>query len=411
MKKIIFSSLFVVTVFFSMGQTENKIVLGNIDNVDSKILNEQRKIWVYVPHDGTNDIYSKQRYPVVYLLDGDAHFYSVTGMIQQLSSVNGNSICPEMIVVGIPNTNRTRDLTPSYTSSALSHPDDDMIKNSGGGEKFMSFIEKELIPHIDSLYPTEPYRMLIGHSLGGLTVMNALLHHTNLFNSYVAIDPSMWWDNQNLLKQSVTILNQKKFTGKTLFLVVANTMSAGMDTMHVINDTTSNTIHIRSILKLAGILKRNPNNGLRWNYKYYDNDDHGSVPLIGEYDALHFVFNYYKMPQLGDLNDNSLNTDSIIRTHFKNVSDQMGYKVNPPEGAVNGLGYAYLQNKMFDKAFAFFNMNILNYPQSFNVYDSMGDFYDAKGDKSKAIQFYNKALTLKEFPDTRAKLNKLKAEK
>jgi predicted alpha/beta superfamily hydrolase len=411
MKKIIFSSLFIVTVFFSTGQTENKVILGNIDNIDSKILNEQRKIWVYIPHDGANDIYSRQRYPVVYLLDGDAHFYSVTGMIQQLSSVNGNSVCPEMIVVGIPNTNRTRDLTPSYSNSSLPHTDSDMIKNSGGGEKFMSFIEKELIPHIDSLYPTQPYRMLIGHSLGGLTVMNALLHHTNLFNSYVAIDPSMWWDNQNLLKQSGSILNQKKFAGKTLFLAVANTMAPGMDTMHVVSDTVASSIHIRSILQLATILKSNPNNELHWNWKYYNDDDHGSVPLIGEYDALHFIFSYYKMPQLGNLNDNSLKTDSLIRAHFKNVSEQMGFQVLPSESLVNGLGYGYLQNKMFDKAFAFFNMNITNYPESSNVYDSMGDFYDAKGDKAKAIEFYNKALTLKDLPGTKEKLNKLKAGK
>ncbi|MEO6288741.1 MAG: alpha/beta hydrolase-fold protein, partial [Ginsengibacter sp.] len=85
---------------FSVAQTNNKIILGTIDSIDSKILHENRKVWVYIPNSGPNDIYSKQHYPVVYLLDGDAHFYSVVGMIQQLSSVNGNTICPEMIVVG-----------------------------------------------------------------------------------------------------------------------------------------------------------------------------------------------------------------------------------------------------------------------------------------------------------------------
>jgi uncharacterized protein len=411
MKQILFSFLFVALTFCIKAQTENKIVLGTIDSINSGILHEQRKVWVYVPNSQPNDIYAKRRYPVVYLLDGDAHFYSVAGMIQQLSSVNGNTICPEMIIVGIPNTNRTRDLTPTYVNSDLPSVDSNTRKNSGGGEQFISFIEKELMPHIDSLYPTEPYRVFIGHSLGGLTVMNTLIHHTNLFNSYIAIDPSMWWDNQKLLKESNSFFSQKKFTGKTLFLVVANTMRPGMDTLHVVSDTAGATIHIRSILRLANVLKSNSNNGLRWSWKYYNEDDHGSVPLIGEYDALHFIFNFYKMPSFGNFGDSSLNADSLVLAHFKDVSKQMGFTVPPPESLVNGLGYAYMQNKMFDKAFIFFKMNIANYPQSFNVYDSMGDFYDAKGDKAKAIEYYSKALTIKDFPDTREKLNKLKAGK
>ncbi len=91
----------------------NNIVIGHIDSLSSKILHEKRKIWVHVPDSYLNGVYAKRRYPVVYLLDGTDHFSSVVGMIEQLSTVNGNTICPEMIVVGIPNTNRLRDLTPT----------------------------------------------------------------------------------------------------------------------------------------------------------------------------------------------------------------------------------------------------------------------------------------------------------
>ena len=99
-----------------------------------------------------------------------------------------------------------------------------IFKTSGGGEKFISFIERELMPHVDSLYPTAPYRMLIGHSLGGLTVMNTLIHHTNLFKSYVAIDPAMSWDNQKLLKETKKALANNTYSGISLFLGIANTM-------------------------------------------------------------------------------------------------------------------------------------------------------------------------------------------
>src|SRR5450755_1302956 len=132
MKQFLFSFLLIALTFSIKAQRENKIVIGTIDSINSRILNEQRKVWVYVPNSGSNDFYSKQRYPVVYLLDGDAHFYSVVGMIQQLSSVNGNTICPQMIVVGIPNTDRTRDLTPTHVAADLPFIDSNGCKTSGG---------------------------------------------------------------------------------------------------------------------------------------------------------------------------------------------------------------------------------------------------------------------------------------
>jgi hypothetical protein len=332
------------------------------------------------------------------------------GMIQQLSEVNGNTLCPEMIIVGIPNTDRIRDLTTTHVSAAP-YMDSNFVKTSGGGEKFTLFLEKELMPHIDSIYPTAPYRMLIGHSFGGLMVINTLINHTNLFNSYLAIDPSLWWDNQKLLKQADKVLHEKKFDGKTLFLAVANTMEPGMDTLHVRRDTAVSTLHIRSILQFENVLKGTPGNGLRWSWKYYNEDEHNSVPLIAEYDAVRFIFNYYKPPSFGNLLDSSFHGDSALIAHFKSVSTQMGYTLAPPEPIVNQLGYVFLQHKMFSRSYSFFQMNITNYPNSFNVYDSMGDYYDANGDKQKAIQSYTKALSLKDWPDTRKKLEKLKAGK
>ena len=107
MQKISIALLLTCLVQTSFAQKDNQVVIGTIDSVHSNILNETRKIWVYVPN-RNNSLYGSQNYPVIYLLDGDGHFHSVTGLIHQLSSVNGNAVIPEMIVVGIPNTNRTR---------------------------------------------------------------------------------------------------------------------------------------------------------------------------------------------------------------------------------------------------------------------------------------------------------------
>ncbi|HTD99217.1 MAG TPA: alpha/beta hydrolase-fold protein [Mucilaginibacter sp.] len=405
----------VVTACNAQTVQNSLVIIGKTDSVNSKILNEKRKVWVHVPNAMNDPAYTKTRYPVVYLLDGEGHFPSVAGMIQQLSEVNGNTICPEMIIVAIPNTDRTRDLTPSNASIGPDGKHNDGFKSSGGGEKFTAFLEKELIPHIDSLYPTAPYRVLIGHSFGGLTVMNIVVNHTNLFNAYVAIDPSMWWDSKKLLNQAHEVMQQKKFEGKSLFLAIANTMPAGMDTLQVRKDTIGNTGHIRSILELSDVLKNSTASGLNWSYKYYKNDNHGSVPLIAEYDALHFLFSYYPFPQevASKMFDPKAKIDiaAAINSHYVDVSKHMGYKTLPPEAQINEMGYFYLQSQAPEKAYTLFNMNIQNYPGSFNVFDSMGDYYSAQKDKVKAIEFFNKALKLKENPETREKLTKLQASK
>lgn len=403
------SILSILAAFLSISvfaQKDNKVTIGAIDSIHSKVLNEQRKIWIYVPNNGQAD--TKQRYPVVYLLDGDAHFYSVVGMIQQLSQVNGNTICPEMIVVGIPNTDRTRDLTPTHVDAYPPFMDSTFSKTSGGGEQFISFIEKELMPHIDSLYPTQPYKMLIGHSFGGLTAINIAINHTKLFNAYISIDPSMWWDKMNFLKATKKSLAEKNFAGTTLYLGIANTMEENMDITKVQSDTSAETRHIRSILELDKYIKGQKQNGLRYESKYYNNDDHGSVPMITEYDGLRFIFNKYRFKfSFKDFMDSTIDLANKFKQHYQEVSKQFGYKVSPSESMINSMGYEFLQQKQYAKAGSFFKMNVDNYPESYSAYDSYGDYFVVIDDKSKAIECFRKALALKENPESRQKLNKL----
>lgn len=388
----------------------NKIIIGTIDSLDSKILNEERKILVHIPNSYYSDLFKNQKYPVVYLLDGESHFTSVVGLIDQLSQLNANTICPDMIVVGICNTNRTRDLTPT-TDKKAPFMDSAQAALTGGGEKFTLFLEKELIPYINTHYPTAPYKMLIGHSLGGLMAINTLIKHSELFNSYVAIDPSIWWNNQSLFKESVITLKQKKINDKSFFLAMANTLNKGMDTLMLRKDTSISMNHPRSILQYADIVKNNSNSSFKWNWKYYKDDDHGSVPLIAEYDALRFIFDFHKLPPFYDILDNYDKPDSVISKHYENVTKQMGYTIYPPEPIIEQLGYICLSEKKYDKCYGFFKMNITNYPKNFNGYDSMADYYDAIGNNKKAIEYYEKALSITDFPETRRKYELVKTKK
>jgi uncharacterized protein len=406
--------LFFIAIGHSNAQTSNKVEIGTIDSLQSNILGEQRKVWVYVPA-GANltDPSASQKYPVVYLLDGDAHFYSVVGMIQQLSQVNGNVICPEMIVVGIPNTDRTRDLTPTHTDvDPFTRDSAAFLKTSGGGENFIAFMEKELMPFIESKYPTAPYKMLIGHSLGGLLVMQTLAHHNHLFNSYICIDPSMWYDNKKLLNETKTYLKTAKLEGKSLYLGIANTMDEGMDINKVTKDTSVETGHIRAILELQTAFEKSKQNGLRYKGKYYADDSHGSVPLIAEYDALRFFFDFHDMKfGMKDFTDTTTALVTKFEKHYANISKNMGYKISPPEQMINMMGYDFLMMKQYTKAGGFFKMNVDNYPNSANAYDSYSDYFIAIGDKANAMIQLKKALAMKENEGSRKKLTQLEIAK
>jgi predicted alpha/beta superfamily hydrolase len=284
--------LFLSIIFLSLpcdAQPGNQLVIGKTDSIQSNLLKEKRHFYVHVPTSAAGKKAVNKRYPVVYLFDADAQFATATSMMQYLST-NYNTVCPEMIVVGILHSDRRKDLTPTHVRADPPFGAAGSSETSGGGEPFITFIEKELIPYIDKKYPTQPYKMLIGHSLGGLAVMQIFVHHTHLFNSYICIDPSMWWDNQTLLKETKLALEKRDFKAKTLYLGIAHTADKNMGINSVLIDTTKNTIHMRSILTLQRYFESNKQNGLKYQGKYYKDDSHMSVPLITEYDALHFIF-------------------------------------------------------------------------------------------------------------------------
>lgn len=395
MKRTLILIIFLVIAAFTKAQNENKIVIGKTDTIFSKILNERRKILVYTPNFTSLANLPNQRYPVLYLLDGEAHFVSTVGLVQQLSQANGNSVLPEMIVVGITNTNRFRDLTPSATGT-------------GGGNNFIKFIETELMPYIESTYNTAPYKVLVGHSLGGLTAIDVLTRNANLFNAYIAIDPSMWFENERFLQNAITQLPNNKMENKRLFIGTANTMPRGMTLPKLGKDTSNETQHIRSILKLDNYFKTKTVPGLVYAYKFYEHETHVSVPLISEYDGLRFVFNYYLIDvSEKDFIDPTPLIANKYKAHYNKVSKEMGYKVVPPEAFINYFGSDALDKNQYKKAEALLKMNIENYPNSEKVHEAYADFLLTQKDTSNAITYYKKAMAIKSNAATEQKLNSI----
>jgi hypothetical protein len=401
MKIFFYSFTILLFSFCAKAQENNRFTIGFEKSLSSKILDEQRKVWIHIPNsNGGNENTDNRLYPVIYLLDGDANFNNIVSITEFMSNAG---LCPPMIVVGVLHHDRMTDLTFGT--------DKETPGIVGRGEKFMLYVEKELMPYIESNYPTASYKIFIGHSVGGLTVVNTLIHHPYLFNAYVSLDGALWWNNNQIVTDAKMILANKNYKGKTLFMALANRMERGMDTLKVQNDTTESTELIRSNLEFIKDIFKNRTNQLRFQHKYYENDDHSSVRLIGEYDALRFIFDYYKLKIYNSELDNpNFKLDSLLVTHYNNVSEQIGYLIKPDESQVNSLGYHMLNQKQFIKAEELFKLNITNYPGTANCYDGLGDLYLAKGDKLKAIESFKKTLSLKIIPETKQKLETLLKE-
>src|SRR5215210_6315441 len=183
--------------------------------VKSQVLGEERTVLVRVPAGYAR---GSERFPVLYMTDGDAHIQHTSATVSFLAR---NARMPEMIVVGVTNTDRTRDLTPTRVEQLPGNPNA-RFPTSGGADKFLKFIETELIPLVESKYRTQPYRALAGHSLGGLFAVHTLVTKPDLFNSYVAVSPSLQWDNFEEIGRVKEFFKARKELKRTLFTSLGN---------------------------------------------------------------------------------------------------------------------------------------------------------------------------------------------
>jgi len=259
-----------------------------VDTVHSKILNEDRFIWVHLPEGAQNA--GVRKFPVIFLLDAEANFNETKKRLDELSKEPSTKTATDVILIGIGNIwLRYRDYSPTHVD-ASPWVDAATAKASGGGEKFIAFLEKELLPFIEKKYPVLSNRTLIGHSMGGLQVINILLKHQQLFDDYIAIDPSMWWDENKLLNESATLLHDKTFENKRLFLAVANETEKRMSMEQVRKDTSAKTVLIRPSLSFAELVEKNKQNKLRFEWKFYKEEHHMTVNSPATYEGLKFLF-------------------------------------------------------------------------------------------------------------------------
>jgi predicted alpha/beta superfamily hydrolase len=273
------------------------------DSIQSDILKQNRKFSIFLPEGyDAGDV----RFPVIYVLDADGRDQHTVPTARFLFL---NNRMPKAIVVGVFNLDRNHDFLPDSSRSTPS---------GGGANNFIGFFKKELIPYIDKNFKAEPFKILVGHSFGGVFAMHALLTEPDLFDAYIAIDPSFWYKDKMLVKSAQNEFLKAKNWNKSLY--ITGREGGGMKDM--------------GITPMEKLLKSSAPKGLTWKIVAYPDEDHGSITFKSVYDGFRFIFdaggNFMVYPLAGILPD-GISTYALI----ENKNPNLRYTTDGTEPTIN----------------------------------------------------------------------------
>jgi len=351
--------VFLLLLFTAHAVAGEPVVTGQSYGLRSQVLNEDRSYQVALP---ASYAWAKdRRYPVLLVLDGPEHFAHTSGSVAYLAK---SGEIPEMIVVALASTVRVRDFTPT---------DWERWVGGGGAGNFKRFLASELLPAIDTQFRTDGFRVLSGHSAGGGYVLYNLSAEPALFQGYIALSPSLDWDN-GLPRRDLekSFLATKRLPA---FLYFAWSDDAGRD--------------LALDEQPVATLKAHAPTGFRWEAKGYPQETHGSIALVGQIDGLRALYSGYRLHN--DLLDKGL---PYAEQHFAAVSTRLGHTIPVPEDVLNSFGYAALEQGEQDEAIAIFLRVVAASPNSANAYDSLADGYASAKRWPEAAQAADRALAL-----------------
>ncbi|MBK1894173.1 alpha/beta hydrolase [Chryseobacterium paridis] len=254
-------------VVLAQNTSVKPLTIGEIRTFKSKVLNEERTLNIYLP--GNFD--KTKSYPVIYLLDGSIKedFIHVSGLVQFFNQMYS---MPETIVIGVANVDRKRDFTFHTDLKDLQKD----YPTTGHSDKFISFLEKELKPFVESQYKvTDTY--LFGQSLGGLLATEILLKKPEMFTNYFIISPSLWWDDESLLKQAKELLGKSTDTKKFVYVSVGK---------------GEHPVMVKDAETFYDILNNSGKKNWTVEYKMMEGDNHATILHRSLYEGLVKLFPY-----------------------------------------------------------------------------------------------------------------------
>jgi predicted alpha/beta superfamily hydrolase len=246
------------------------IVSAEKIRIRSTILNEDRELSVAKP---ANYDLSKASYPVLYVLDGGLNFPFTAEIVRFLAAYR---LIPEMIVVGVENTDRTRDMTPNKTADAH-----ERYATAGGADRFLKFLGDEAIPQIEKSYRALPSRTIVGHSLSGLLVVHALLTRPELFEAYIAISPSLWWNKYEYYDKIQTFYKSRATLRKDVFVSLADESEKEPD----------------QYVRLQDAFEKSAPKDLKIYVQFFKQENHISTAVVSTTNALLKIFSSAAAPR------------------------------------------------------------------------------------------------------------------
>lgn len=340
-------ALFLLLLGCASAHAAEPVAIGQLYTINSPTLAEDRQYRVYLP--ASYRWAANRRYPVLYLLDGRTRFGHTATAVEALAAAGD---IPEMIVVGIDsNDQRTRDFTPTNWEA---------VAGGGGADKFKRFLSSELIPAIEQEYRGNGFRILSGHSLGGLFVLHSLSAEPALFQAYFALAPNLEWDNK-LAQRAL----QKTFEADSTVKGYAYIARAG-----------DGGAALADFEALADTFKNKAPPGLRWQATAFPQESHASVPLPAQVEALRGLYQGYRLPA-EDYAKGLANAEE----HFSKVSRLVGTPLPITEEALSGVAHAQLDTKPKD-ALKLFQRNLDANPNSADAHLDMAEAF-AKNNKWK----------------------------
>jgi predicted alpha/beta superfamily hydrolase len=361
------------------------VVIGEKFQIESKVLAETRTYVIHTPASYKN---GRDAYPVLVLQDAEGHFAHTSAAVDLLS---GNGRIPPMIVVGINNTDRTRDMTPSKPATGFGGTP--WTGSAGGADKFLSFIADELLPTIDRNYRTRPYRLLIGHSLGGLFAVYTLMNRPEVFKGYLVISPALWWDDQALVKAAQPFLAAHKDLRADLYM----TMGSEGEAM------------LGGAWKLSAVLEESKLADLRWQFKRSPEEDHGTISYMSTYEGLQAIFRGYRIADpIAVYEEAGL---PAFERHYAEVSKRMGYTVPVPMNVYGGVVFELSNRERFAEAEEIGKKMLELDPKNTWALSTLAQIAAKQKDDARAIGYLTQVLQL--YPgntQARAMLAKYKVD-
>ncbi|MCE7992810.1 MAG: hypothetical protein HEP71_12555 [Roseivirga sp.] len=354
MKQLVLIGFLLVLKLSLQSQTIDFGAGVRLVEIDSKVLGEVRELLIYSPNfESGNNL----KYPTLYVLDGRENMRLTLGIISNLVRAN---VIPEVNVVGINNYDydRLKDLTPAP---------DTLNNDFGGADLFLRFLETELIPEAQKNLVNSKFRVLIGHSLGGLFSTYVLIREPDLFEGYLQIGSSYWF-NEEAIPGALLSENVDDITNKALYFSLSNETDSkeGFDL-------------------LQRELPKKTKNVL---FEYLENTDHVTGLTPAMFNGLQFVFrDWGGWDKLYESND-----FEGIKTKIAYLSSEFDMDVRPQVPQLAFYARRNTEKGSFDRA-----IEVLTYLESFHpehimVLNFLGEAYQKKGENIKAKEIYQRSM-------------------